>query len=177
MQTDLGRRLDEMDARKDVLLGGLSATSAERLVFRPGGTGWCALDVVQHVVLVEEGVVAYVRRKLEAPPRAVGPFHGVKRLLLVLVLKSPLRFRAPVPQVVPAETLPIAEIAPRWERVRGNLRETLAGLGEERLRAMLFRHPAAGPLDAAGTLDFLDEHAKHHDAQIRRIWRSSGCPA
>ncbi|MCL4808426.1 MAG: DinB family protein [Thermoanaerobaculia bacterium] len=60
--------------------------------------------------------------------------------------------------------------------MRGGLRETLAGLPDERLDALFFRHPIGGPLDAAGTLTFLDEHARHHDAQLRRIWSASGCP-
>jgi hypothetical protein len=57
------------------------------------------------------------------------------------------------------------------------LREVLGSLPQERLPSLFFRHPLGGPLDAAGTLTFLDEHAKHHDAQLRRIWRAPGCPA
>jgi len=151
--------------------------SAERLGFRPEGKGWCALDVVQHLVLVEEGVVGYARKKLQAPAQPVSFVDRAKLALLVGLLKAPTRVRAPVPQVVPVETLPLAELRPRWERVRKELREVLAELQGERLRTMLFRHPVGGPLDAVGTLTFLDEHAKHHDAQIRRIWRSPGRPA
>ncbi|MRR11994.1 hypothetical protein EG835_05875, partial [bacterium] len=71
MRHDLERRLDELDERKGALLGSLVGESAERLAFRPEGRGWCALDVVQHLVLVEEGVVGYARKKLQAPPQPV----------------------------------------------------------------------------------------------------------
>ena len=176
MQQDLERRLDDMDDWKDALLGALSIESPERLAFRPEGKGWCALDVVQHLVLVEEGVVGYARRKLQAPPQPVPPLDRAKLALLVLVLKSPLRFRAPVPVVVPEETFPLAKLSERWEKVRGELRELLGSLPAERRKTLLFRHPAGGALDPAGTLEFIQEHARHHDAQIRRTWRASGCP-
>ncbi len=177
MQQDLERRLDDMDDWKDALLGALSIESAERLAFRPEGKGWCALDVVQHLVLVEEGVVGYARKKLQAPPQPVSLRDRAKLALLVLVLRSPIRFRAPVPQVIPEETLPLTEISVRWEKVRRELRVILVALPVERRKTLLFRHPIGGALDPSGTLDFLEEHAKHHDAQIRRIQRTPGVPA
>jgi hypothetical protein len=177
MQNDFERRVDELDDWKDALLGSLAIESLERLAFRPDGKGWCALDVVQHLVLVEEGVVGYARKKLQAPPQSVPLLDKAKLALLVLVLRSPIRFRAPVPQVIPEETFPLAEISARWERVRRDLREILGSLPAERRKTLLFRHPIGGALDPSGTLDFLDEHAKHHDAQIRRIRRAPGVPA
>ena len=176
MQKDLERRLDDMDDWKDALLGALSIESPGRLAFRPGGKGWSALDVVQHLVLVEEGVLGYARKKLQGPPQPVALLDRAKLTLLVGVLRSPIRFRAPLPQVVPAETFPLDALSARWETVRGELRDLLVSLPDERKRALVFRHPISGPLDPSGTLTFLDEHAKHHDAQVRRIWRAPGCP-
>jgi len=177
MQHDLERRLDDLDGWKNALLGSLAAESAGRLAFRPEGKGWCALDVVQHLVLLEEGVVGYARKKLQAPPQAV-PFRDRAKLaLLLVVLKSPLRFRAPVPQVIPEVTFPLAEVSARWESIRGDLRELLGSLPQGRQRTLLFRHPIGGALDPAGTLDFIGAHAKHHEAQLRRIRRAPGCPA
>ncbi len=177
MQQELERRLDDMDDWKDALLGSLTIESGERLAFRREGKGWCALDVVQHLVLVEEGVVGYARKKLQAAPQPVSLRDRAKLALLVLILRSPIRFRAPVPQVIPKETFPLEVISVRWEEVRKDLREILGSLPAERRKTLLFRHPICGALDPAGTLDFLEEHAKHHDAQIRRIWRAPGRPA
>lgn len=176
MRRSLERRLDDMDDWKDALLGALAIESAERLTFRAGGQGWCALDVVQHLVLVEEGVLGYARKKAQGPAQPVGLLDRAKLAFLVLVLRSPARFRAPAPQVIPAETFPLPDLEARWRAARGGLRDLLAGLPEERGRALFFRHPIGGPLDAAGTLTFIDEHARHHDAQIRRIWGAPGAP-
>ncbi len=176
MRPNLETRLDELDGWKDAFLAALSAHGPERLGFRPGGQGWCALDVVQHLALVEEGVVGYARKKLQGPAQPVPLVGRARLLLLVGVMRSPIRVRAPIPQVVPAETLPLDVSSARWERARGELRDLLVSLPEGRRRALVFRHPIAGPLDGPGTLTFVDEHAKHHEAQIRRIWRSPGCP-
>lgn len=177
MQRDIGKRLDEMDARRDALLGALSSHGPERLSFRPVGGGWCALDVAQHLVLVEEGVLGYARKKLQGPPQPVPLLDRARLVLLVGVMRSPTRVRAPVAQVVPTETLPLEAIASRWGAARVALRAFLAELPEERLRCLFFRHPIAGALDVVGTLTFVDEHARHHEAQIERIWRSPGRPA
>ncbi|HYN40555.1 MAG TPA: DinB family protein [Thermoanaerobaculia bacterium] len=177
MQHDLERRLDDLDDWKDALLGSLAIESAERLAFRPEGKGWCALDVVQHLVLVEEGVVGYARKKLQAPPQPVSLLDRAKLALLVVLMRSPIRVRAPLKLVIPDEALPLDVLSTRWEKVRVDLRELLVSLPEERRKALLFRHPVSGPLDPAGTLDFVEAHAKHHDAQFRRIWRAPGCPA
>ena len=176
MQEELERRLDDMDDWKDALLGALSIESPERLAFRPDGKGWCALDVVQHLVLVEEGVVGYARKKLLSPPQPVSFLDRTKLALLAALMRSPIRVRAPLPQVVPGEIVPLGDTSVRWERVRGELRALLVSLPEARRRALLFRHPVSGPLDPAGTLDFIEAHAKHHDVQFRRIWRAPNCP-
>jgi len=173
----LAARLDELDARRDALVGALAAGSAERLAFRADGKGWNALDVVQHLVLVEEGVLGYARKKLLAPPQPVSLRDRGKLVLLVGVLRSPIRFGAPTPLVIPTETLPLDVSAGRWGKVREGLRDLLLGLPAERRRALFFRHPLGGPLDPAGTLTFLAEHARHHEAQLRRIRRAPGCPA
>ncbi len=177
MQKDLERRLDELDGRRDALLNDLAVESPGKLAFRPGGNGWCALDVVQHLVLVEEGVVGYARKKLLGAPQPVAVLDRARLVLLVLVLRSPARFAAPAAQVVPEATLPLDELAARWRRTRGELRDLVLALPGERRGSLFFRHPLAGPLDPGGTLTFVREHARHHGAQLRRIWRSPGCPA
>jgi hypothetical protein len=177
MPKSLAARLDGMDASRDRLLGGLAALGPARLAFRAGGQGWNALDVVQHLVLVEEGVAGYARKKLLAPPQPL-PWNGRLRLLaLVALLRSPARVAAPAPQVIPQETLPLDALSERWRTAGAALRELVLALPAERAGSLFFRHPIAGPLDPSGTLVFLDEHVRHHEAQLRRIGRAPGCPA
>lgn len=177
MDANLQHRLDDMEDWRDAFLVALGVEPEARLAWREGGTAWSALDTVQHLVLVEEGVVGYARKKLQGPPQAAGGLGSRVRLgLLVAGLRSPLRFRAPAPQVVPSETLPLATLRARWEASGAALRTLLSGLGPERLGALFFRHPVAGPLDPHGTLRFLLEHARHHDALVRRALASPAAP-
>jgi hypothetical protein len=179
MRHDLERReqrLDDLNDWKDAFLAPLAGESAARLAFRPDGKGWCALDVVQHLVLLEEGVLGYARKKLQAPPQPVPALDRAKLALLLLVLKGPLRFRAPAPQVIPESTLPLAELSLRWLDVRDELHDLLGSLPAERSYTLFFRHPVGGALDPMGTLAFIDAHARHHEAQLRRIRSAPGCP-
>ncbi|KAA0249896.1 MAG: DinB family protein [Acidobacteria bacterium] len=178
MDTSLARKLDGMKRWRDGLLGDLAAAGEARLTWRPGGTAWSALDTVQHLVLVEEGVVGYARKKLLGPPQPDGGLPGRLRFaLFVAAMRSPLRFRAPVPQVLPKETVPLARLQERWTEGGAALRALLEGLGEEREQALFFRHPVAGPLGPAETVAFLHEHGRHHEAILRRAWASPGAPA
>ncbi|MBK8598348.1 MAG: DinB family protein [Holophagales bacterium] len=172
----LERKFDELDDWKNALLATLAGESAGRLAFRPDGKAWSALDVVHHLVLVEESITGYARKKLQAPPQPVSLLDRAKRTLLVGLMRLPVRVRAPLPQVVPGETLPLDVLSSRWTRARGDLRELVLSLPEERREALVFRHPVSGPLDPAGTLDFIDAHARHHEAQLRRIRRAPGYP-
>ncbi len=176
MQHDLERRLAALDEWKSALLGSLSVESVESLSFRPEGRGWCALEVVQHLVLVEESVLGYARKKLLAPPQPVSFLDRARLALLLGLMRSPVRVPAPIRQVVPDEVVPLPRISARWESVRGELGDLLSSLAEERRKALFFRHPVSGPLDPAGTLAFIDAHARHHEAQLRRIRRAPGYP-
>lgn len=177
MDAKLGAKLEGMESWRGAFLAGLAAAPEARLAWRPGGSSWSALDTVQHLVLVEEGVAGYARKKLLGPPQAGGGLPGRLRFaLFVAAMRSPLRFRAPVPQVLPQETLPLPELSERWASAGRALRALLEGLGQERERALFFRHPVAGPLDPAGTVAFLHEHGRHHEAILRRAWSSPGAP-
>lgn len=178
MDERLGRKLGEMESWREAFLGNLAPAGEARLSWRPGETAWSALDTVQHLVLVEEGVVGYARKKLLGPPQPDGGLPGRLRFaLFVAAMRSPLRFRAPVPQVLPTETLPLATLSERWRANGSALRALLSGLGEERASALFFRHPVAGPLGPAETVAFLHEHGRHHEAILRRAWASPGAPA
>lgn len=177
MDADLAHRLDALEGWRDAFLVTLGIEPEARLAWRPGGTAWSALDTVQHLVLVEEGVVGYARKKLLGPPQpAGGPATRLRLGLLVAGLRSPLRFRAPAQQVIPSQTLPLATLKGRWEASGAALRTLVAGLPGERSGALFFRHPVAGPLDPKGTLRFLHEHARHHDAIVRRALTSPAAP-
>jgi hypothetical protein len=176
MHHELERRLAALDDWKGALLSSLSVESEERLAFRPEGSGWCALEVVQHLVLVEESVLGYARKKLLAPPQPVSLLDRAKLGLLLGLMRSPVRVPAPIRQVVPDEVVPLPRISASWKTVRGELGALLSSLAAERRKALFFRHPVSGPLDPAGTLDFIDAHARHHEAQLRRIRRAPGYP-
>ena len=171
MRNDLAARFEAMDRRKEALLGVVSALSPERLALRPPTGGWNALDVVQHLVLVEESVLGYARKKALGAPQPVPLRDRAKLGLFLAVLLSPVRFGAPVPQVVPSATIPLEESARRWADARAALRAFLDALPEERLGSLFFRHPIAGALDVAGTLRFLDAHVVHHETQVARLRR------
>lgn len=169
----LQARYDELEQRRSDLLVELSGLDGSQLAFRPSSEAWSVLQVAQHLLLVEEAILAQ-RPEQELCRR--NPRQRVGHLLVSLVLKTGLRVRVPTRRVVPEPVVDLGETAERWERARDGLRARLEELTVQTARNVFARHPIAGPLDAAESLLFLTRHFDHHLGQVRRIRSAPGFP-
>ena len=164
MRATLNVRLGHLDRQIDqvlVLLGRLpeSVRSAP-----PSPERWSPVQTVQHLVLVHEGAATILARAT-AP---VGePHHPSwwRPAVMRFVLRAGIRIRAPTPRVLPAGMVPVAVLAERWKAAQAALRGTLEAKGARWGNSGVFRHPLAGWLDPAQTLDFLSDHIDHHRGQ------------
>ena len=167
MRSGLAVRLSALDRGIARLI-----EQAERLGptvrYRRIGPGrWCPLELVEHLVLVHEGTGAVLRRTPIRLPRGRHPSWG-RPMLLGIVLRSPLRIRAPVASVLPAPggPQPLEMLVDRWRQAQESIREALERNGRAWGDGPVFRHPIAGWLDAAETLQFLLDHLEHHERQL-----------
>ncbi|HXE57970.1 MAG TPA: DinB family protein [Gemmatimonadales bacterium] len=168
----LARDLERLEARRRVLLARVRALTPGQRTFRPAPDRWSVLDVVEHLVLVDEAASGAVRGPAGGAPR---PAAGRLRYLgLLAVLRSPIRVRVPTRAVLPSGGADLAGLEARWVEARAALAEWLEGLGPEMVRRPVFRHPVVGWLTVRQTLGFLGAHQAHHEAQVRRIERAPG---
>jgi uncharacterized damage-inducible protein DinB len=168
---DLLGRLARLEAQRSALLESLAGLEEQRLrrPSRPGG--WSILEILGHLRLVEQGSLAYLRKKLQDPaaiPRA--DFRSALRLgLIAAVLRSPLRLKAPERVARPPADTTFAEARREWDEVRRGWRDLVEGFPPELVGRAVYRHPFAGRLTLAHTLGFLAEHFRHHRRQIDRL--------
>jgi uncharacterized damage-inducible protein DinB len=167
--------LDRLAHLRQVVLVEANRLSAEELVHRPETGAWSVLDVVEHLVRVEEAILSRVRK------RAPRTWREAVRARLALGLISAAfavgrRFRVPVQTIVPLGGVTLMDLGGRWETVQAAMRRMLEDFGPADYNRPLMRHPILGLLTPVETLTFLVRHTAHHRRQIARIRRSAGYP-
>ncbi|MGB7211875.1 MAG: hypothetical protein WBC97_04540 [Gemmatimonadales bacterium] len=137
---------------------------------QPDASGrWGPLAIVEHLVLVHEGSAAVLK--------GTGPvLPGGRRsswwrpFLMSAVLHSRIRVRAPTARVLPsADPVPLPVLTKRWQEAQGQLWQAVSHKGDLWGDGLVFRHPLAGWLDVAGTLQFLIDHIGHHEGRLTEI--------
>jgi len=153
----------------------VGALAPEQLAFRPAAESWSVLDVVEHLVKVEEGIVSRIKKR---EPRTWGE---AARAWLALELMSVYfvlgrRFKVPSQAVQPQGGTTLTTLGTRWEAAQQALRRAIDGLGSADFARPMMRHPILGLLTPVETLSFIVRHIAHHRRQIARIRRSPMYP-
>ena len=178
MDSRLQRQFEQMEAVRESVFDMLKFYSPDQLAFKPAPDKWSVIQVLQHLLISEQGTYQYLTRKNQAEslPDA-GWGAGVRSRLLKVGLLSPLRFKVPKQLTQPPGGQPFEVLMRDWREVREALREFAAALPRERLKSAIFRHPFVGYLTLSQTFDFIDKHVRHHRRQIRRILNAPGFTA
>src|SRR6476659_156037 len=96
----LFRRLDRLERRRAALLERLASMSPAQLTARPAAGSWNVLDVVQHVVIVEELVLRALGTRPGPLSLAERLRSGARLTALRIYLRSGGRVQAPTPAIL-----------------------------------------------------------------------------
>jgi uncharacterized damage-inducible protein DinB len=165
-------RFDRLESSRRTLLESLAGLPDEAVRRPPAVGAWSIVQVVGHLTLAEEATLAYLRKKMQAPPSAIAPagaMSWVRMVAVAALLRSPLRRKAPGPTADPPAAVSLAEARARWDRVRAEWAAFLDAFPPDLLGRAVFRHPFAGRMSIAHTLGFMQEHQRHHARQIARL--------
>lgn len=170
----LRRRLDRMERQRLALLEEVARLDGGQLGFRPSAESWSTLDVVEHLVRVEEAVVLRASQQPRSRSTGQAARAALAMVLTRLLFRAGIRVKAPVKSILPQGTATLPELCERWDRVRGQLEAVLADQTAADLRRPLMRHPRIGSLSPVQTLRFFECHVDHHRNQLERIRSSPG---
>ena len=168
-------RFERLESSRRALLDSVAGLPDATVRRQPAEGVWSIVQVVGHVTLAEEATLAYLRKKMQAPSAipAAGPMSWVRMMAVAVVLRSPLRRKAPPLTADPPASVGLAEASARWDRVRVEWAAFLDAFPPELLGRAVFRHPFAGRMSVVHTLGFLEEHQRHHARQIARLRAAS----
>jgi uncharacterized damage-inducible protein DinB len=167
--------LAKIDRRRGELMAMADALSAEQLTFRPAPDAWSALDVIEHLVKVEEAIAYHAKPR--SPRRPLEAAQTKAKLgIMGLVFAAGGRIRVPIQGILPLGGVTLTDLARRWEAAQALLGERLEQFGPEDWSRPMMRHPMIGRLTPAEALRFIYWHMGHHRRQIARIRRAAGFP-
>jgi uncharacterized damage-inducible protein DinB len=169
------RLLDTLGQHRSMLLDDLARLDAEQLTFRPTPASWSTLDIVEHLVKVEEAILGRLKSR---PVRTWREAFRAKASMAVMRVYFLFgrRLKVPAQAVLPQGGATLADLTARWNRTQEEMRRTIEGLGTAELGRPMMRHPLLGLLTPAETLRFLHRHIAHHRRQMRRIRKAPGYP-
>ena len=173
----LRSRFDELERQRRAVVDELLRHSPAQLQFRPAPGAWSLADLMQHLVLVEESTLEFLRSKPPRPASTRTLAHRIRWAMFAMVAPRSIRVRVPVAAVKPVGEVPVATLLTRWDAVREQLQAHLESITEAQLPMVVMKHPIGGPLPVLETLEFIRLHLVHHGHQIRRIRSAPGWPA
>jgi len=169
------RLLDRIDRQRGALLAEVDELGPEQLVFRPSEGSWSALDVVEHLVRVEEAIVSRIKKREPRTWREAVRGRVSLELISIYFLLG-RRFKAPAQAILPQGGATLGDLGTRWAAAQEAMRRTVDGFGPEDFARPMMRHAILGLLTPMEALTFIHRHIAHHRRQIARIRRSPGYP-
>ncbi|MBA3557627.1 MAG: DinB family protein [Gemmatimonadaceae bacterium] len=176
MKPDFRAQVAVLEQRRGALLQEVGALPEAQLTFQPMSGAWSIAQIIEHLLLVEGGIVERVTTR---PPRAVR-IRVRDRLGYAAVwvaLSYGLRVKAPIQSVMPQKGITLSDAAEQWRSILQTLLAHLEVMRDEDLSLSVFKHPIGGPMTIAEALLFITRHFDHHLRQIARVRNSPGFPA
>jgi len=154
---------DKLEKSKAEVLAFSREASVEQLNFRPDGK-WSVLQHIHHVILAENAIVAYMRKK--KPHLTNQDKTGISAKLKLQSVKVALNvgYKAKAPSITAdlPETSVLEAEEKFWEAGRADLKSLLDEMPESTMELGIFKHPVAGRLNGYQALDFMLFHLEHH---------------
>jgi uncharacterized damage-inducible protein DinB len=161
--------LSHLHATRKQILDAVAPLSDAQFRYKPAPEVWSAAEVVEHLTVVEEGLLQLVKLKLmQAPARAGDPKLAAEVEAKILKAIPDRSQKAQAPQ----QFRPSGRYKTRaalMDAFRANREQTLAYIREtqDELRDHFADNPGLGtPVDGIGWLLFISAHTERHHGQL-----------
>lgn len=161
--------LDRVEVARDQVLSSVAALSPELRMRSPAPGKWCILEIVEHMVIAEEDVMAGFVDLEQRTPRRRRFRHRVLYRVVMFILRHGIPVKVPSETMRPSGKVALADLAERWSDNHATLRAFVDGLDAAALRQPIFGHPVAGPITVGEALRMLEVHLARHAGQIDGI--------
>lgn len=167
-------RFQQLEVKKQRLIEELSTYPHDTLTLPEKEGAWSVIECIHHLYITEWGTDRYIRKKTQQPELI--PATSLAAVIKLLALKysfaTPIKFKAPAILPKPPVGATLDQIDEDWTAARKSFHELMEELPAPLQQRGIFRHPIAGRLSMAQTLDFFDFHFDRHERQVHRILKA-----
>lgn len=164
------RRFDKIEKTRSAFIDECKSILQDKIHFKPEGTKWSVVQIMQHLIKTEHATMLAIKRKLGQKNSERETFKSrLRGISLQLSLLSIMKFKAPkLFSEFPNEGT-IEQLEADWNKVRQTFAEILSSLNAEDIGKIIFNHPRAGWISTRSTFAFIHAHMVHHIRQVARI--------
>jgi hypothetical protein len=166
------------NARQKMLQLIANATETQR-EYVPGEDKWNMLNVAQHLIQAEEGVLQQLEKFGNGKGKKANIMAGVRSMLTTLFMKSPAKIKIPKKAregFRPFDKQSYESVKTEWDALRNQMKSWAENYPEAKANRYVFKHPVSGLLTPTQTFRFLKDHIDHHIKQIERIRNAESFP-
>ena len=171
MSIALAEKYQEIETIKNKFLQKVANLNAEQLNKVAVNGGWSAGQTLYHCAFAESGTIIVMQKNLAENKVQLQSNIGsvFRNILLVVLLKLPIKFKAPkVVSSVP-EHVSIKEIQDYFAKNTNDFKQLLINLPLELEDKYIFKHPRSGWFNIQQVLHFVSEHYAHHERQLDEV--------
>ena len=167
MISNIHEIFESLTFKRNELLKNIGSLSNDQLYFKAGPDKWSVVEVVEHLVIVEDDLLKQISTPIPTFDSESRSPEKYKRVLKVM--ERDIKVDVPHESMEPRGRLTLEELVSQWDGIREKLQEFLVGVNSENKDNLIYRHPFAGPLNISETLHFVDVHFDNHLRHIDRI--------
>ena len=160
---------DRLSVKRAELLRRLDSLASELLSFKAGPDKWSIIEVVEHLVIAENDLIAQLTGEGHSPPLNIESRSAKKYQTVIKVMERDIEVDVPHESMEPHGRVALEDLLRQWGDIRKTLHGLLESVKKENKDEMVYWHPYAGPLDISQTLHFFEVHYDNHMRQIDRI--------
>lgn len=145
---------------------------------KPAEGKWSILQIMYHLILVEEASIAYCKKKLSFNPeiKKGGIMTKLRMFALSSYVVMPIKAKAPgmVNEDHMPEEMRFWEVVKKWKDIRKEAKDFLSSLPADMMKKEVYKHPVAGRLTLVQMINFWEGHFNRHRRQIKKIMDKEG---
>ena len=171
MSEQLVQKYKEIETIKKRYLDKISILSEEQLNKDPGAGKWSSGQLMFHLYYSESGTIRSIGKNLRENKvkNKSGISDMLRNFLLVIVLRTPLKIKAPAVASKVPDSITMEEIKSLLDKNTEEFKTLLTELPKELEDKQIFKHPLSGFFNIDQTLNFVRAHYLHHEAQLNRL--------
>lgn len=170
-------QIQELEQATKDMLQIIAKTSDAQRNFQPSPTSWSLLGVVEHLTIVESGILGFFKKYNPSDSKRKATFKvKFNNILTKLFFNLPIKIKAPLDSLHPKGEQGLTNLKDVWSVYRQELVQIVQTMPSDKANYTVFKHPIIGPMTMAQTLYFMTSHIRHHIKQMKRIQANADYP-